>query len=414
MFDSRGRPTLEADVELDDGSLGRAIVPSGASTGQHEAHELRDGDRAAYGGLGVLRAVANVQAAIGPDVVGLDATDQTKLDARLRALDGTPNLARLGANAVLGVSMAAARAAALSAGQPLYRYLAGAEAPMLPLPMVNILSGGAHARSGMDVQDFLAIAVGAESLDQALAWIHAVRAAAGALLGEEGHTLLLADEGGFAPGYESAEQALELMVRAIEHAGLQPGHDVAIALDVAATQFLLPDGRYELRREHRTLTSDEMVERTEGWLARFPIVSVEDPLAEDDWPAWQSLTRRVGDRRQLVGDDLFCTNPERIQRGIDERVSNAVLIKLNQIGTVTDTLSALRLARTAGYRAIVSARSGETEDSFIADLAVASACGQIKIGSLSSSERMAKYNQLVRIQEDLGPEAFTSIGAEFT
>ncbi len=399
-------------MELEDGSLGRAIVPSGASTGQHEAHELRDRDPRAYGGLGVLSAVANVIAVISRQVVGLDSTEQATLDAQLRALDGTPDLARLGANAVLAVSMANARAAAISVRQPLYRYLGGGGSPVLPLPMVNVLSGGAHARGGMDVQDFLAVAVGAESLDQALAWTRDVRTAAGTLLAEEGRTLLLADEGGFAPGYAAVEQALQLMVRAIEGAGLQPGRDMAIAMDVAATQFVRADGQYELRREDRILRPEEMEARTEGWLARYPIVSIEDPLAEDDWPAWQSLTRRVGDRCQLVGDDLFCTNPSRIQRGIRDRAANAVLIKLNQIGTVTDTLAAVRLARDAGFGAIVSARSGETEDPFIADLAVATGCGQIKIGSLSNSERMSKYNQLIRIQEDLGAEAFTAIGGD--
>jgi enolase len=410
VFDSRGRPTVEADVELEDGSLGRAIVPSGASTGQHEAHELRDRDRTPYGGLGVLRAVENVDAVIAPAVVGFDATDQASLDSRLRELDGTPNLQRLGANAVLAVSMANARAAAISAKAPLYRYLATDDDPVLPLPMVNVLSGGAHARGGMDVQDFLAIAVGAESLDQALAWTWHVRAAAGALLADEGRSLLLADEGGFSPGYATAAEALELMVRAIERAGLQPGQDVAIAMDVAATQLFRADGVYELLREERTLTSDEMIQRTQDWLDRFPIVSIEDPLAEDDWSAWQLLTSRIGDRCQLVGDDLFCTNPTRLRRGVDARAANAVLIKLNQIGTVSDTLSTVKLARDSGYAAIVSARSGETEDSFIADLAVATGCGQIKVGSLSSSERMAKYNQLLRIQEDLGA-AFTPLGA---
>lgn len=409
VFDSRGRPTLEADVELEDGTLGRACVPSGASTGQHEAHELRDGDPDVYAGLGVLRAVANVEQRIGPAVIGLDVTDQRTLDDRLRGLDGTPNLGRLGANAVLGVSMAACRAAAEHTHQALYAWLAalaGVDAPRLPLPMVNILSGGAHARGGMDVQDFLAIPVGAASLDDALHWVHRVRSAAGRLLEADGRPVLLADEGGFAPGYASAEQALELMPRAIESAGLRPGQDVAIALDVAATQLVRPDGRYELRREGRTLDSDEMVERTLDWLARYPIVSIEDPLAEDDWAAWRALTARVG--CQLVGDDLFCTNPSRIERGIAEGVANAVLIKLNQIGTVSDTLRALGLAEQAGYHAVVSARSGETEDPFIADLAVGTACGQIKIGSLSTSERMAKYNQLVRIQEQLGREAFSA------
>jgi enolase len=344
-------------------------------------------------------------------VVGAESTDQATLDGRLRELDGTPNLARLGANAVLAVSMANARAAAASVGVPLYRYLASGTDPLLPLPMVNVLSGGAHARGGMDVQDLLAMAVGAQSLDQALAWTREVRTAAGSLLADEGRSVLLADEGGFAPGYASTEQALELMVRAIERAGLQPGRDVAIAIDVAATQLFRADGMYELLREERTSSSDEMIERTQGWLDRFPIVSIEDPLAEDDWSAWELLTSRSGDRCQLVGDDLFCTSPSRIQRGIDTGAANAVLIKLNQIGTVTDTLGAVKLAHEAGYAAIVSARSGETEDPFIADLAVATGCGQIKVGSLSSSERMAKYNQLLRIQEDLGAQAFASIGA---
>ncbi len=399
-------------MELDDGSLGQAIVPSGASTGQHEAHELRDRDLPSYGGLGVLRAVDNVNAVIGPQVVGIQATDQASLDARLRELDGTAKLQRLGANAVLAVSMANARAAAISAHVPLYRYLAAGVDPVVPLPMVNVLSGGAHARGGMDVQDFLAVAVGAESLDQALAWTWQVRTAAGELLADEGRSLLLADEGGFSPGYASVQEALELMVRAIVRAGLDPARDVAIAMDVAATQFVREDGAYALRREGRVLSSDQMIERTQDWLDRFPIVSIEDPLAEDDWSAWQSLTSYYGDWCQLVGDDLFCTNPERLQHGIAAGAANAVLIKLNQIGTVSDTLATVKLAREAGYAAIVSARSGETEDPFIADLAVATGCGQIKVGSLSSSERMAKYNQLLRIQEDLGAAAFTSTGAQ--
>ena len=413
VFDSRGRPTLEADVELDDGTLGRAIVPSGASTGQHEAHELRDGDPAAYGGLGVLQAVTNVTSAIGPAIVGQDVADQRRLDAKLRALDGTPNLARLGANAVLGVSLAAARAAASAHGLPLYRWLAelaDVQRPLLPLPMINILSGGAHARGGMDVQDFLAIPTGADSLDQALRMIQAIRSAAGRLLADEGRSTLLADEGGFSAGYATAEQALELMLRAIEAAGLRAGREVAIGLDVAATQLVQSDGTYLLRREGRQLASAEMVARTVDWLRQYPIVSIEDPLGEDDWPAWRALTARVRGQGQvqLVGDDLFCTNPARIERGIAERVANAVLIKLNQIGTLSQTLDALALARSAGYRAVVSARSGETEDPFIADLAVGTACGQIKVGSLSSSERLAKYNQLVRIQEELGASAWST------
>jgi enolase len=411
IYDSRGRPTLEADVELADGSAGRAAVPAGASTGQHEAHELRDGDPAAYGGLGVLRAVSNVDHVLGPGIQGMDAQDQRGLDARLREIDASPGLRRLGANAVLGVSMAACRAAATSAGVALYRHLAllaDADEPMLPLPMVNILSGGAHARRGMDVQDFLAIPIGATSLDEALAMAARVRSAAGKLLADEGASLLLADEGGFAPGYEVAEQALELLVRAIEAAQLRPGVDVGIGLDVAATQFVRDD-MYELRREGLTLTSDEMVARLLDWLARYPIVSVEDPLGEDDWLAWQRITRAATTRCQLIGDDLFCTNPARIQRGIDAGVANAVLIKLNQIGTVSDTLAALALTQSAGYRPIVSARSGETEDPFIADLAVGTAAGQIKIGSLANSERLSKYNQLVRIQEEIGPSAYARL-----
>lgn len=409
IYDSRGRPTLEADVELADGATGRAAVPSGASTGQHEAHELRDGDPASYGGLGVVRAVSNVDQVLGPAVVGMDARDQRALDARLREVDGSPGLRRLGANAVLGVSMAACRAAAASTGVALYRHLAGlagTDTPRLPLPMVNILSGGAHARRGMDVQDFLAIPIGAATLDEALAMAARVRTAAGTLLAADGASLLLADEGGFAPGYELAEHALDLMVRAIEAAHLRPGVDVAIGLDVAATQFVRGDV-YALTREGRTLNSDEMIARVLDWLDRYPIVSVEDPLGEDDWPAWARLTHAASTRCQLVGDDLFCTNPERIQRGIAAGVANAVLIKLNQIGTVADTLSALVLTQSAGYRPIVSARSGETEDPFIADLATATAAGQIKIGSLANSERLSKYNQLVRIQEDLGPAAFS-------
>ncbi|MGI9149827.1 MAG: phosphopyruvate hydratase [Chloroflexota bacterium] len=411
IYDSRGRPTLEADVELADRSLGRAAVPAGASTGQYEAHELRDGDPAAYGGLGVLLAVSNVERVLGPAILGVDALDQAGLDTRLRQIDASPGLRRLGANAVLGVSMAGCRAAAASSGLALYRHvarLAGVDQPQLPLPMVNVLSGGAHARGGMDVQDFLAIPIGATCLDEALAMAARVRTAAGKLLSSSGASLLLADEGGFAPGYEMAEQALELMVRAIEAAELRPGVDVGIGLDVAATQFV-HDDVYVLRREGRTLSADEMIARVLDWVARYPIVSVEDPLGEDDWAAWKCMSSVAAPRCQLVGDDLFCTNPERIQRGIADGVANAVLIKVNQIGTVSDTLAALALTRSAGYRAIVSARSGETEDPFIADLAVGTAAGQIKIGSLANSERLSKYNQLLRIQEELGTQAFSRL-----
>ncbi len=409
IFDSRGRPTVEADVELEGGGTGRAAVPSGASTGKHEAHELRDGDPHAYAGLGVLHAVRSVQSVIAPAVMGYDVRDQATLDSTLRALDGTPRLERLGANAILAVSMAACRAAAAVDQVPLYVHiarLAGVEQAVLPMPMINILSGGAHARRGMDVQDFLVTPTGALSLDEALRTVAAVRAAAGRLLSDEGKSVLLADEGGFSPGYETAQQALEFLVRAIEAAGLRPGEDVSIAMDVAATQLLTPQGDYHLRREGRTLSTTEMVEHVVGWVEHFPVVSIEDALAEDDWDGWRSLTDRLGARLQLLGDDLFCTNVERVRQGIETGVANAVLIKLNQIGTVSDTLAALGLARGAGYRTVVSARSGETEDPFIADLAVGSAAGQIKVGSLSSSERMAKYNQLVRIQETLGSANF--------
>jgi enolase len=384
-------------------------VPSGASTGKHEAHELRDGDPHAYGGLGVLQAVRNVADVIAPALSGLDVHDQALLDSSMRALDDTPRLERLGANAILAVSMAACRAAAQLEQIPLYVHLARlarVDQPLLPMPMVNILSGGAHARRGMDVQDFLVIPTGASSLDQALAMVAAVRTATGRLLEQEGKSVLLADEGGFSPGYETAWQALELLMRAIEAARLRPRVDVSIAMDIAATQLLSPQGGYELRREGRTLSSTEMIDQVEAWAKSFPIVSIEDALAEDDWDGWRGLTERIGGSVQLLGDDLFCTNTGRIRQGIETRVANAVLIKLNQIGTVTDTLAALGLARGAGYRAVVSARSGETEDPFIADLAVGSAAGQIKVGSLSSSERMAKYNQLVRIQETLGSAHF--------
>jgi enolase len=348
-------------------------VPSGASTGQHETHELRDHDPRLYGGLGVLAAVHNVGNIIGPTVAGLDASDQRMLDASLRELDGTPRLERLGANAILAVSMAACRAAAECQELPLHVHiarLAGVEQPVLPMPMINILSGGAHARRGMDIQDFLAIPTGAANLDQALAMIAAVRTSAGRLLEEEGKSLLLADEGGFAPGYESVPRALALLVRAIAAAGFRPAEDVSLGMDVAATQLLTQDGAYYLRREGRTLSSTEMVHQVVEWADGFPIVSIEDALAEDDWDGWRMLTERLGSRVQLLGDDLFCTNTDRIRRGVETGAANAVLIKLNQIGTLSDTLDALGVARDAGYRTVVSARSGETEDAFKADHAV--------------------------------------------
>jgi enolase len=411
IFDSRGRPTVEVDVVLADGSVGRAAAPSGASTGAHEARELRDEDARVYAGRGVLRAVANVDTLIGPALKGLDARDQPRVDQAMCELDGTLNLSRLGANAVVGVSMAVCRAAAYSEGRLLYERLAelaGVAEPQLPLPMVNILSGGAHANRSMDIQDVLAIAVGADSFGQSLAMISAVRDSARSLLLAEGQPVLLADEGGFAPGFASVEEALSLMVRAIEHAGFAPGTDVALGLDIAATQFQAGPGTYRFARGEKTLSSRELAETVTRWIGQFPIVSVEDPLGEDDWSGWAGLTRSADTAMQWIGDDLFCTDPVRIQRGIEEGVANAVLIKINQIGTLTRTLQALSLARANQYRTIVSARSGETEDAFIADLAVGTAAGQIKIGSLSTSERLAKYNQLVRIGERLPPGRFAT------
>jgi enolase len=413
IFDSRGRPTVEVDVELEDGSLGRAAVPSGASTGRHEALELRDGDVRTFAGLGVLRAVANVNDVVQPVLTGCDAHRQDAVDRLLLELDGTLGLTRLGANAVLGVSLAVCRAAAVHDRRPLYAHIAdlsGTVQPQLPLPMANILSGGAHAEAGrgMDIQDCLAVAVGAADLNEALAMTSAVRLSARHLLEEHGQSVLLADEGGFAPDVGSVEAALELMVESIEHAGLHAGHDVAIALDVAASQLSRQPGEYHFAHEQRTFTATEMVERVARWVSAFPVVSVEDPLGEDDWSGWTELTARVGATCQVVGDDLFCTNIDRLQKGLTERAANAVLIKLNQIGTLSATLGAMRLAQAHGYRTIVSARSGETEDAFMSDLAVGTAAGQIKIGSFSTSERLAKYNQLVRIQELLGAHAFAN------
>jgi enolase len=402
ILDSRGRPTVETDVHLEDGSFGRASAPSGASTGRHEAHELRDGVAADFGGRGVTRAVASVTGEIATSLAGFDARDQRGADDLLRRLDGTENLKRLGANAVLATSLAVARAAADNAGQPLHRYIAslGGGHPMsLPLPMTNILSGGAHAGRAMDFQDFLAIPIGATSLLEAISMLARIRQSASDVLSEEGRTILLADEGGLSPGYSRAEEALNLMMRTIEHAGLNPGKDVAIALDVAATE-LFADGKYVLKGEGKTYDGEGMAAFIADLCARFPIVSVEDPLAEDDWTAWQKFTAAVP--VQIVGDDLFVTNPKRVAEGIAKGAANGVLIKLNQNGTLTGTLDAIAAARSAGYATVVSARSGETEDAFMSDFAVGTGAGQIKIGSLRSSERLAKYNQLLRISEDAG------------
>jgi enolase len=402
ILDSRGRPTVETDVHLEDGSFGRAAAPSGASTGRHEAYELRDGDPATFGGRGVGRAVAGIAGEIATALSGYDARDQRGIDETLLRLDGTPNLQRLGANAILATSLAVARAAADNAAMPLHRYIAGLAggAPMtLPMPMTNILSGGAHAGRAMDFQDFLAVPVAARSTLDAIAMLSRVRQSAADLLEREGRSTLLADEGGLSPAYRRAEEALELMVRSIEHAGLKPGSDVAIALDVAATE-LFEGGKYVLHGEGCTLDGPGMAAFVADLCKRYPVISVEDPLSEDDWPAWQQFTAAVD--AQIVGDDLFVTNVSRIREGIAKGAANGVLIKLNQNGTLTGTLDAMAAARAAGYATVVSARSGETEDAFMSDFAVGTGAGQIKIGSLRSSERLAKYNQLLRIAEDEG------------
>jgi enolase len=412
ILDSRGNPTVEVDVILADGSVGRAAVPSGASTGAHEAVELRDGDKSRFGGKGVLRAVTNVTDTIGPALAGLNAADQAGLDAVLCDLDGTPNKSSLGANAILGVSLACAHAAAAALDLPLYRYLGGVGATTLPVPMFNILNGGKHAQDSTDFQEFMVMPVGVETYSDALRAGSEVFWALRAILHDEGHATGQGDEGGFAPSLPSNEAAVEVILRAIERAGYRPGVDVAIALD-PATSELVEEGsgtdgrpvRYVLAREGRTLESGELVDLWADWAARYPIVSLEDGLAEDDWDGWRQLTERLGDSVQLVGDDLFVTNTERIRRGIDEGSANSVLIKLNQIGTLTETIEAIALARRAGWSAVVSHRSGETEDTTIADLVVAMGTGQIKTGAPSRSERVAKYNRLLRIEGELGDSA---------
>ncbi len=420
ILDSRGNPTVEVDVVLVDGSVGRAAVPSGASTGAHEAVELRDGDTGRFGGKGVLTAVANVVDVIGPEIAGLDATDQAGLDQVLVDLDGTPNKGRLGANAILGVSLAAAHAAAASADLPLYRYLGGAGARTLPVPMFNILNGGRHAQDSTDFQEFMVMPVGAARFSDGLRAGAEIFAALRAILHDDGHATGQGDEGGFAPSLPSNEAAIEVILRAIERAGYRPGEDVALALDPATTELVeggtgdgAADGgpvRYVLANEGRTLESGELVELWADWCARYPIVSIEDGLAEDDWEGWAALTARVGDRVQLVGDDLLVTNTTRIARAIEADAANAVLIKLNQIGTLTETIEAIEMARRAGWAAVVSHRSGETEDTTIADLVVAMGTGQIKTGAPSRSERVAKYNRLLRIEGELG-EAARYLGA---
>jgi enolase len=402
VLDSRGNPTVEVDVHLRS-ARGRAIVPSGASTGRHEAVELRDGDPTHFGGKGVRRAVANVNDVIAPRLLGMPAADQAAVDRLLIELDGTPNRSRLGANAILGVSLACAHAAAADAGKPLWRYLDTGGVARMPLPMVNLVSGGLHAGRNLDFQDFLLLPIGAGSYSQALEMtVNVYRSLSTTLIRHGFEGVLVGDEGGFGPRLRDNEQAVVLCLEAIERAGYSPGRDAALALDVASTHFYR-DGRYHLGGA--SLDADGMAALLESWVDRYPILSIEDGMAEDDWDGWRRLTERLGGRVQLIGDDLFVTNPERLSRGMGESVANCVLVKVNQVGTLTETLAVVSAARRAGYRAVISARSGETEDSTIADLAVATGVGQIKIGSVARSERLAKYNQLLRIEEELGSDA---------
>ena len=411
IIDSRGNPTVEADVILEDGSLGRAAVPSGASTGEHEALELRDGDKSRYMGKGVLKAVANINKDIDAAVRGMDATGQRELDQHMIAVDGTPNKGKLGANAILAVSMAVARAAATSQKLPLYRYLAKysavSGANILPVPMMNILNGGAHADNSVDPQEFMAMPIGAKSFSEALRMGVEVFHNLKAVLHKRGYSTAVGDEGGFAPNLKSNEEALEVVLEAILKAGYQPGEQIAIALDPAASEFYdKASGKYIFKKSDKSeRTSEQMADFWTGWARQYPIVSIEDGMAEDDWAGWKLLTDKLGAQVQLVGDDLFVTNTQRLARGIKEKVGNAILIKLNQIGTVTETIEAIEMARKAGYASIVSHRSGETEDTFIADLVVAMGTGQIKTGSASRTDRIAKYNQLLRIEEELGATA---------
>ena len=403
ILDSRGNPTIEVDVLLKSGAAGRAAVPSGASTGEFEAVELRDGGEA-WAGKGVTKAVANVNGELAEAVKGLDPADQETLDRTMIDLDGTPNKARLGANAILGVSLAAAKAAAAEAGSPLWRYLGGEAAHVLPVPMMNVLNGGAHADNKVDFQEFMIMPVGAPSFSEGLRIGVEVFHALKRTLHDRGLSTAVGDEGGFAPDLDSNEAALEMLIAGIEAAGHRPGDDVAIALD-PATSEIFESGSYELEHEGRTLSSEEMADYWAEMASRYPIVSIEDGMDEEDWDGWKRLTERLGDQVQLVGDDLFVTNTERLERGIDLGVANSILIKVNQIGTLTETLAAMRMAEKAGYTAVMSHRSGETEDTTIADLAVATGCGQIKTGAPSRSDRVAKYNQLLRIEEALGADA---------
>ncbi|MBP0492341.1 phosphopyruvate hydratase [Pararoseomonas indoligenes] len=404
VLDSRGNPTVEVEVVLDSGAIGRAIVPSGASTGAHEAVELRDGDKSRYGGKGVLKAVANVEGEIFDALSGLDATDQVKIDETMIELDGTPNKARLGANAILAVSLANAKAAAEHYGLPLYRYVGGTFARTLPVPMMNIINGGQHADNPIDIQEFMVMPVAAGTMADAVRIGAEVFHALKKKLHDAGHATNVGDEGGFAPNLKSAEEALDFIAAACEAAGHRVGEDIMFALDCASTEFFR-DGTYDMEGEGKKLDSAGMVDYLAALVGKYPIVSIEDGMSEDDWAGWKLLTDRLGDRVNLVGDDLFVTNPERLRQGIDKGVGNAILVKVNQIGSLTETLDAVETAHRAGYKAVMSHRSGETEDATIADLAVATNCGQIKTGSLSRSDRLAKYNQLIRIEQGLGSAA---------
>jgi enolase len=400
ILDSRGNPTVEADVILENGVIGRAAVPSGASTGQREAVELRDGDKARYLGKGVLKAVAAVNGELRDAIIGMDATDQQRIDAKLIAIDGTTNKARLGANALLAISMATARAAANDAGLPLYRYLGGASATTMPVPMMNIINGGSHANNSVDLQEFMILPVGAPSITEAVRYGAEVFHALQKVLSDRGLNTAVGDEGGFAPDLSSNEAAIEVILEAIANAGYEAGKDIMLGIDAASSEFY-HDGQYVLASEGRSLSSAELVDMFESWVNKYPIISIEDGMDENDWDGWKLLTDRIGDRVQLVGDDLFVTNTAILEQGISKGVANSILIKVNQIGTLTETLAAIDMAKKAGYTAVMSHRSGETEDTTIADLAVATNVGQIKTGSLSRSDRVAKYNQLIRIEAEL-------------
>ena len=405
ILDSRGNPTVEVDVYLEDGSFGRAAVPSGASTGAFEAVELRDGDTTRYGGKGVINAVENVNDTIAPELEGLDAGDQRAIDLRMIELDGTDNKGNLGANAILGVSLAVARAAAEASGMPLFKYLGGPGAHVLPVPMLNILNGGKHAQgSSVDFQEFMVMPVGADSFSECLRWGTEVFHTLKAVLSENGYSTMVGDEGGYAPSLKSNAEALDLIAEAINRAGYALGGDILLAMDPASTEFF-EDGKYVLKGEGRTLSVDEMIDWYADATSRFPIISIEDGLAEDDWDGWKAITARIGDKVQLVGDDLYVTNTERLSRGIRESAGNSILVKLNQIGTLTETFEAVDMAHRAGFTAVISHRSGETSDSFVADLVVATNAGQIKTGAPSRMDRVEKYNQLLRIEEQLGEQA---------